>query len=88
VGIPVNELQCSQIYLAGKTRAVMVGFGRKAFLAEGVDVWGDAHIEDDDMCVALKVDYPAYGGETIVGRKADAFAAVATLELLTCEKSQ
>jgi len=78
VGIPVNSLQMSHIYFDGKTKATMIGFGRKAFLSEEVDVWGDAHIEDDDMCVAIIQDLPAYGGPTIIGRKACAFAATVT----------
>ena len=79
MGIPVNSLQMSQIYFDGKTKATMVGFGRKSFLSEEVDVWGDAHIEDDDMCVAVVQDLPSYGGPTVIGRKACAFAAAACL---------
>lgn len=79
MAIPIGELQLSQIYFDGKAHAAVVGFGRKLFLAEEIDVWGDAHIGDDDMCVALSMDYPEYGGKTIVGRRAEAFAAVATI---------
>lgn len=88
MGIPINELQLSQTYFDGKGYSKIVAFGRKSFLAEEVDAWGDAHIEDDDMCVAVETDYPAYGGATIIGRKADAFASVATLKFLTCEKTR
>lgn len=75
MGIPINELRLSQIYFDGKSHAALVAFGRKAFLVDEVDVWGDPCVSDDDMCVVVQVDLPVYGGATIVGRKACAFAA-------------